>query len=287
MKIKNIKSEIFSLVVTFATIFFLAGGAAMAQSEQPEQTNKDAESPQANACSSARTFTYASGAQKFAFCITDHGNIRNLEFPATFKQINNREGYVLCNGTVTNGFDAAIAEDGFGLPTIKQPGGPHKLPLTITRQTTDGKFKLTQTFDWNGPEKEVLITMAVKNISASSINSIALARYFDGDMNNQGDDDYYDSGPDSVWGREATEKKSVRYGLALTAQSFNFAHEAYTEFYSDWSPYGSTHDATTCYPNAAVPGLTLLGDYVGRLTYKLGTIGPGATKTVKIIYRRF
>jgi hypothetical protein len=127
--------------------------------------------------------------------------------------------------------------------------------------------------------------MTVKNISASSITGISLSRYFDPDMNNDSDDDYLDRGPDSVWARDATE--THRYGLVLTALSANYVHAAYIEFYSDWNPYGNTHDATACYPVAETAPQSGLNDYVGRLTYKLGAIGPGATKTVKVVYRRF
>jgi hypothetical protein len=146
--------------------------------------------------------------------------------------------------------------------------------LTIARQTTDAKFRLTQTFEWDTTERDVTITMILKNISASAISSIQLARYFEGNLDNTGGNDIYDRSNDSVWGRET-------HALSLTALTQTISHLTAVETLNNWS--SSTR--STCAPiHAVVPNGP--GFFVGRLTYNLGSISPKASKTVKMLYRR-
>lgn len=288
MKIKTTRPIRFSLNILFASILFLAAGAAMAQSEQAEQVDKDAYSVVSNNCPSAQTFTYGAGNQKFAFCITDHGNIQNLESPANYKQITTREGYVLCHGGFNSNpsYDAGLAEDGFGQPTATQPGGPHTLPLTIKRTTSDGKLELTQTFNWNKTAREILITMVVKNLSASAITKVGLARYFDGDIGGDAADDVFNSSSDSIWGvDDDSDSFQHLYALTLTTLSTNFTHYTYVEASSSWYPFGFYPSAKICYPSGFINGENQ-GDYVGRVLTDLTTINAGASKTATFVYRR-
>jgi hypothetical protein len=50
-------------------------------------------------------------------------------------------------------------ESGFGAAIINQPNGANTFPLTITPDTTDGFFRLQQTFSRDAAEKDVTITM--------------------------------------------------------------------------------------------------------------------------------
>jgi hypothetical protein len=196
------------------------------------------------------------------------------------------DGYVLCSALGVHGYDAYGAVSGFGPPSFTQPGGFNTLPLTIARQTTDGRFELRQTFEWNTLEKEVAITMILRNISGASIGSVKLARYFDGDLNNTVTGDIYDAGSDSVWGRQGGAS-GARYGLRLTALSFAQPHTTAVERFVDWNPLnaGPPYSARTCTPVVQTTP-TAPGDYVGRVTFTLGTIPAGGTKTVKVLYGR-
>jgi hypothetical protein len=275
-----------AMATLFASICLLASTMTMAQTEQATESIKEAESAESTTCPPAQTFTFGSGASKFAFCITDHGNIQNLEFPATFKHITTREGYAVSSvhDILTHGFDTGTVESGWGPASATQPGGPHTFPLTIIRSSTDGKVQLKQTFEWDTTRKDIIITMVVKNISAAALSGVLLSRYFDGDVDNDGGDDRYDDDADSIWARE----NFTGHGLRLTALSFATTHNTFAEDYGEWNPNGSgSQTARHCFVNMSSSVQTLPGDFVGRLTYQLGTINAGQTKTVKVLYSRF
>jgi hypothetical protein len=50
-------------------------------------------------------------------------------------------------------------------------------PLTIVRDTTDGVFRLPQTFSRDGAEKDLTITMKVTNLSGSTNSNVRVSRY--------------------------------------------------------------------------------------------------------------
>lgn len=92
------------------------------------------------------------------------------------------EGYAMCTGT--SGEATAIDLDssyghsirGFTAPVISQPK-PGTFPVTITRRTTDGHFKLTAL--WAMPdavEKDVTVTMTGKNIGTTTVPDPELFR---------------------------------------------------------------------------------------------------------------
>jgi hypothetical protein len=59
------------------------------------------------------------------------------------------EGYTICAPTLgaANYCEAGSGgTTGFNAATVNQPNGPKKLPVTITRITADGRWKLTQTY---------------------------------------------------------------------------------------------------------------------------------------------
>jgi hypothetical protein len=249
------------------------------------QVSKESDGPESTSCPAAQTFTFGSGPSKFAFCISNHGNIQNLEFPATFKHISLREGYAVCsaNDTVVHGFDSGTAEDGWGPPSATQPGGPHTFPLTITRNSTDGKVQLQQTFDWDTLRKDIIITMVVKNTSAAALSNVFLARYYDGDTDNDNSDDLYGGDGDSIWGHDTNQR-----GLRLSVLSYGIKHYTFVEEFLKWSPIASgpqTGRHCFAFESRSVP--TPPGDYIGRITYSLGTLNAGqSSKKAIVLYGR-
>ena len=280
-----------TLVILCASLFTLASSAVMAQSGQAsnEQSIKQSNSPQDTTCPAAQTFTFGNGQNLFKFCISTHGNVQRLFSPGNYRQVDTTEGYVACGTGAANAFDAGFTESGWGAATAIQPGGANTFPLTIKRQTTDGKFELKQTFEWNTLEKEILITMVLKNISAGSITNVKLARYFDGDLNStdaviDDSDDIYDANSDSVWGRDSGTGAG-HHELMLTALAFAVSHTTAAETFSDFNPAGAVQTGRTCTPiPRSVP--TVPSDSVGRVTYNIGTMAAAASKTVKVLYRR-
>lgn len=281
-----------TLAALVVVLVVSASSTAMAQSEErthAEMANvSDPYSPESATCPPGQTFTYSSGVPKFRICITTHGNLFKLESPAGYEHLTPGtdqygDGYVLCSVQGVHGYDTGAQESGWGAATATQPGGAGTLPLTITRNTTDGRFQLRQTFEWNPLEKEVTITMVLRNLSAGSISNVKLARYFDADIDNTDNGENYDIDSDSVWIREIGSS-GVRHALGLTALSFAIPHTASAEGGDDWHPSFGMNAKTCNIYSTTAPGV---GNYVGRLTYTLGTIPAGGTKTVKLLYRRF
>jgi hypothetical protein len=269
-------------------LLMLACNAAVAQSEQASASVKKSNSPAGNVCNPDKTFTFSSGSALFQFCLSDEGTIGELISPAGYQHISNFEGYVACGTGAMNAYSVGgpqLAESGWGPASTSQPGGPHTLPVTITRNSTDGKFQLAQTFEWSTAEKEVLITMTLKNISAASLTSVRLSRYFSAHVSIDSDDDIFDRDTDSTWGTDPGAGAG-HHTVMLTALTFALTHTAFVEKNGDWNVKGNgAQTATKCTAIAqSVP--TAPGNFVGRITYVLGTLSAGASKSVQLVYRR-
>ena len=112
------------------------------------------------------TLASGAGANAFVVCVSDHGNIVQWTTPAGVEHSIKNDGYVLCSQGMAHGWDAGIStEDGFGPAVIDQPNGANTLPLSITRTTDDGVFRLEQRFTRDAAEKDLTIEMRVSNLS--------------------------------------------------------------------------------------------------------------------------
>src|SRR5262249_11533961 len=138
-------------------------------------------------------------------------------------------------------FDAGIAEEGWGEPSVSQPSGAGTLPLVITRTSLDGRVQLKQTFTRNAAERGVDVKMDVKNLSAATLPSVLLDRYFDADMAGTAADDFWDrSNTEAVWAVQRPQGNM----LLLTAAPPTFGAVIGTaEAFGDWSPFGAVHSA--------------------------------------------
>lgn len=237
------------------------------------------------------------GEQRFAFAISDHGNLLEFESPQNFKHLATREGYALCSTGGPSAFDDGEVDAGWGSSVISQPSGAGTLPLTVTRTTSDGRFELKQSFQTDSNEREVVITMTIKNVSGTTATGVKLSRYFDGDIDtviNQDlnqffgpftRDDRYALTSNSVWGWD-DGSGARHHGLMLTSLSSAYPDTLAVEKFSDWTSTGAgAQTARTCTP-ASQKMPTAPGDYVGRLTHNFGAIAAGASKTVKVQYKR-
>jgi hypothetical protein len=234
-------------------------------------------------------FSSGSGATFLKVCITERGNISYLESPAGKVHLREREGYVVCSDFFFNptvhGFDAGIAQEGWGAPTVSQPGGPGTSPFIITRNSLDGLVQLKQTFNVIPGEREVSVTMAVKNRSTvARLPEVVLDRYFDGDLNGQTANSYGATN-ESVWGVPVFGAARPN-GLMLTqapSAVVNFSIPGFQKF-RDWSPNGDSFQfARKC----GVDSLFNNTDLVGRVSTSIGDITPGQTKSVMFRYHRF
>jgi hypothetical protein len=219
------------------------------------------------------------------FCITSHGNLSYFESPAGKVHMRTREGYVVCSNidAVVHGFDAGDVENGWGEPTMTQPGGPGTLPLTIVRNSQDGKVQLTQTFTMNAPAREVVIEMSVKNLASTTLPHSFVTRYFDGDIDNGSADDTFEPIFDSVWGT-ASLGQPFKRGLMLTQNASTFRPEASAQLFQQWYANGSgKQEARSCRGGSA---FGFEADMIGRLAMDVGDIQPGHSKVVSFRYKR-
>jgi hypothetical protein len=232
-----------------------------------------------------KTFTSGSGDGLFKWTISNHGNLIRLESPADFEHMASGtvgEGYVVSMNTaggVVRYFDAGFSE-GTGCtgnlrswsPTVFETNATAN-GTTLIRDTCDGAWRLTQTFLRNVTNHELTITMTLKNLSGFNYTGVVMDRYFDADLDNDNSDDRFSRTFDSVTGQDSTFDS-----LSLTAISFTIPHSTAIHTFAGWNP-AVTNQASVASPTGA-------GDFVGRVSYSLGTINNNAQKIVKVLYKR-
>jgi hypothetical protein len=252
---------------------FVLGSSAFAQSaEQPTAPVVEA---------STNCFaTFAIGT--LTYCVSEHGNIARFTSPAAAPEHIRigviREGYAVCAGNVAGAapaisYDSANAEAGWqAAVTIVQPNGANTLPLCITRRTF-GNLELQQCFSHVPNEREVVITMTLRNVSGATRFNVMMDRYFDGDIGGDAGDDRYTRSADAVWGEDGPHTLVLAdiNGLA-------FPHTPAVHTFLGFV-------ANSC-NQASVATPTALGDYVGRLSYRFGDLAANASRSVRVQYRK-
>jgi len=292
MKGALMKRTIPLLATTMTLAVLVFGGVAVSQQRQEEGSTPSSQSPTSDKSSgdvsiqsttTKASFASGTGANFLGGKVSNHGNLLSFESPAGQEAaVPAAEGYALCTDTFTvHGHDTGGVEEGFGPPKFKQPN-PGKFPLTITRKTTDGEFQLKQV--WSKPdatEKDVTLTMTVKNLSNATIFDIALSRSGDFDVG-PGATDQGARTDDSVWLWDEPGTDNPAGGLMLKALTFGTPHSPRIEAQSDWATTG-TRQRCSPFP-ATTP--TARGDFAMRVAYNLGFLSPGQSKTVKLEYGR-
>jgi hypothetical protein len=232
-------------------------------------------------------------------CISNHGNLVGFASPARFDGMELfvpiehirvgviGEGYALCDlNSTTRSFDAGFDEAAWGESTVSQPNGPNTLPLTITRTTLDGRFRLIQSFSRDTSRKEILIGMSVKNLSSTTAH-VVLARYADFDIDGTSGTDIFSRSNSSVFALEQNAMSLTSTVSPFTGVSVFTA----VEKKSDWSPLVGTGTHTGCSPipqttpTAGQIGAPGPGDYVARLTFGF-FLSSGQSRGVVVAYRR-
>jgi hypothetical protein len=294
--------RILLLVSTVALALLLVGGVAVSKqrheaqstSSQSPATTPDKSGGDISIQSTAlkASFASGSGANFLAVKVSDHGNLLGFESPAGQQALSSGEGYALCSnsGATVHGYDSGtlatsghVPESGFGTATFAQPTAG-AFPLTVTRNTTDGKFKLTQV--WAKPdatEKDVTVTMTLKNLSSSTINNVFLSRGGDFDLDSNSQDWGALTGDSAFqWDDRIGGPDSPATGLQLTALTFATSHGPDIDTFSQWNESRRSHcdDFTELTPTGP-------RDLVMRVVYKLGNLSAQQSKTVKYEYRRF
>jgi len=290
------------LLATMALALLLVGGVAASKQRQEQSTASQSPTTTTDKSSSGdvtiqstavkASFTNGSGVNFLHVAVSDHGNLTSFESPASQEAVfAGSEGYVVCTGggATVHGHDTGSVEAGFGTPTFAQPNGAGTFPLTVTRNTTGGAFQLKQV--WAKPdaiEKDVTLTMTLKNISGATLSGVELTRTGDFDVGSypRNSVDRGATTLDSTWLWDDQDSfDSPAVGLMLTALTFGTLHDTSVEPHSYWA--GATSDPTrdNCYgvsPNTPLAP----DDYALRMIYHLGNMSAGQSKTVKIGYGR-
>jgi hypothetical protein len=280
------------LLVLFAFSVPALGKQSASEKSVSGSNNNDAALTTTSSTTTPKaSFTSGSGASFLGVKISDHGNLLSFESPQGQENVfSDAEGYAVCSANdfserTVNGHDTGSVEGGFGTPTFSQPNGTGTFPLTVTRNTTDGKFQLTQV--WNKPdaiEKDLTVTMTLKNISGANLNDVTLSRSGDFDVGSSSSDQGATTG-DSTWQWDdvSSSADNSKVGTMLTALTFGTAHLSRVESRSDWVAAGGTR--TGCFArNLATP--TSVQDLAMRVTYDVGFFPAGQSKTVKFEYER-
>lgn len=238
-----------------------------------------------------RTFNGGSGNTGFKYAVSLHGNVVHLESPVftdtsgnpLYRHLFGGEGYAVSMNTTAGrvtywdaGFSEATGCSGnsrsWSSTVIES--GLNANGTTLKRSTCDGAWELTQTFTRNLVNHELTITMTLKNTSGGqNYTNVELARYFDGDVDGTTSGDRYNRTYDSVHAQEG-----VFDNLMLTALTFNSSHTTAVHTFNGWNR------AVTTQASSATP--TAAGDFVGRITYQLGTVNNNTQRIVKFLYKR-
>ncbi|HKQ53861.1 MAG TPA: hypothetical protein VJT74_15915, partial [Pyrinomonadaceae bacterium] len=117
------------------------------------------------------------------------------------------------------------------------------------------------------------ITMSLRNLAPFAQTNVRLDRYFDADVDADAGDDVFTRTADAVAAQDGTLDN-----LSLTALTFNVGHATTIHSFGGWIP-SITNQAGLASPSGP-------GDFVGRVSYTLGTINSGLAKTVKVLYKR-
>ncbi len=292
------------LLATMALALLLVGGVAASQQRQEQSTSTSSQSPTTPQKSSGgdvsiesttvkASFASGSGANFLGVKVSDHGNLISFESPVGQNALSVGEGYALCSnsGATVHGYDSGsigsptrVPESGFGTATFSQPTAG-AFPLTVTRKTTDGKFQLTQV--WAKPdatEKDVTVTMTVKNLSSSTINNVFLSRGGDYDLGSTTNDWGALTGDSAFqWDDRIGGIDSPATGMQLTALTFATSHGPDIDTFSQWDESRRSHcdDFTELTPTT-----TGTRDLAMRVVYKLGNLSAQQSKTVKYEYGR-
>ena len=236
-------------------------GAVPASAQKPSRGGAEAGGCVTSGSASLGTY--------FRTCTSSFGNLDEITGKSGVSNIAT-EGYAICAGS-TVAVDDGFSDVGFNVPTTATP-------TSNIRTTSDGRFKLTQTFTRDAAEKEILVTMTVRNQTAIHAPNVVVARFFDGDIASSPDGDSYAATDASV----SAHEDYFAGGLNLAARTFNVPVQTDIEAFVDFDPLSSG-----CFASNAIFPTTPSGsgDWAGWVTYFLGTINAGASKVVKFIYR--
>ena len=218
--------------------------------------------------------------------VSDHGNVLRFEGPTGYDHVGVgelSEGYVLCYGS-RRAWDTGQSESGFG-PAVRNCSGN---TCTVTRNTSDGWFRLRQVISKVDVERSLSIEMTLTKIGGPVQSGVILRRQVDLDVDTGGslgsgdfDNWFGASERESVWAWNAANNTANEGHAVMLRQIIrrpgNVPYFAkVTEAILD----------NSCSPENIADDGPVRGDYGATIQYNVGTLRQGATFVGRVQYQR-
>jgi hypothetical protein len=242
-------------------------------------------------CLNNKTQKSGSGENFFETCVSDTGSVPIFRTRQGSGDNIASDGYMICD-SATGGPETGRAwsrggsEANFSFPTTRTS-------TSNVRTTADGRYRLSQTFTRDAVDKQMVITMTLKNQGPGGMSNVWLQRYTDADAHGSTSNIYL-KGQDSIVATDGDDGRGLVMGVLSAEVPHETAVSSYARFNTgDPLPGAVEHDdcfadfveACPACPPPSTP--TSPGDYVGYIRFNLGSLAAGASKTVKIYYRKW
>jgi hypothetical protein len=144
-------------------------------------------------------FNGSDGGVQITVCISQEGNINQIQYPDTASGHTQIafDGYCLVSD-IGNYKDyspgSGVASSGWGPATLTGPTGPNNEIYSMIRDTSDGKFRLTEFIKVNVQPRSVFVNMQVQNRDTVSHNVLAVREVAPAIDGSAADDQYNEFG---------------------------------------------------------------------------------------------
>ena len=206
----------------------------------------------------------------FRTCTSSVGTLTEVTSPAGATNLIQSEGYAICSAFGVHGVETTFGSSGLGFPTISTQA-------SNVRTTTDGVFRITQSFLRDALEKEIIITVTIRNMAAFAVSAVRFSRFFDVDVTDLNDFSGATKESAFIWDKYSGDPGR---GLELSARTYTIPSEAHIVLFDNFLPLTSG-----CNPGVIFGAAGTFEDWTARVTYNIGTMAAGASKIMKFVYR--
>jgi hypothetical protein len=204
----------------------------------------------------------------YRFCVTNAGRLYDLQSPVGNDILWDGE-YQLC----TEGGYYIASPGYFNYYSHYQPNGVGTTPLSITVRTYNNTWEIKWSYTTDSAEDELLVTAVTKRVLSPHLWAY-LEFAMDLDVNGADNIDVYDRSNHAIWQRGS----STGYANVLWAYSTAYTH------YAMVVPQGNYYTPGNCFPGEI--GRPGANDVASVITYWLGDVSAGSTRTRKFQFRR-
>jgi hypothetical protein len=191
------------------------------------------------------------------------------------------DGYIICNGTKNYSQFSVFTSSDFGDPTTSGTN-----PFQSERTTSDGQFRLVQSFSFDGPAKRVTVKMTITNLASTTAPDVQIRRISELSPDEDSTDGFESFGrsqwlrtSDSVeaWNDLGTSGGKATHGVLLTHVSATGDAQPQTAV---------TDDISDCGTQSAF-GTPIIAptDTHASLAYDLGALGTKKSASVTMAYQ--